>query len=63
MSGKARFETFKDKQKKWRFRLVAANNKIIAQSEAYNTKLGANRGINAIIDAVDDIKYGGFDED
>ncbi len=45
---KARFELFQDKSGKWRFRLVAPNNEIIASSEAYSSKQAAIKGIEAV---------------
>lgn len=35
---KIKIELFKDKNKKWRFRLRATNNKILCSSEAYSRK-------------------------
>jgi len=43
-----RFEVFKDRQKKWRFRLRATNGKIIAASEAYASLRNAVSGIRSI---------------
>jgi uncharacterized protein YegP (UPF0339 family) len=43
MAGK--FEITKDKAGKFRFRLKAANGEIIATSEAYESKAGAQNGI------------------
>jgi len=36
----SRFEIYKDKAEEYRFRLRAANNEVIAMSEAYTTKKG-----------------------
>ena len=44
----ARFEVFKDKRKNWRFRLRAANGRIIASSEGYSSKRNAYLGIDAV---------------
>lgn len=33
-----KIQLFKDKNRKWRFRIVAANNKILCSSEAYSRK-------------------------
>lgn len=45
----ARFEVYEDKAGEWRWRLVAANNNIIADSgEGYTTKQGAQRGIASV---------------
>jgi len=57
MAGK--FELYKDKAGKFRFRLKAGNGEIIATSESYETKAGAQKGIksvqsNAPTAAVDD---------
>ena len=43
-----RFEIFKDKQRQFRFRLVAKNGRIIAQSEGYKTRAGVNGGIKSV---------------
>lgn len=41
-------EIFKDSKKQFRFRLKSNNNKIIAQSEGYKRKAGAQNAIDAI---------------
>jgi uncharacterized protein YegP (UPF0339 family) len=46
MAGK--FEVYKDKQDKYRFRLKAGNGEIIAVSEAYAAKAGALNGIESV---------------
>jgi hypothetical protein len=46
MAGK--FELYKDKGGKFRFRLKAGNGQVIAASEAYNTKKSAENGIESI---------------
>jgi uncharacterized protein YegP (UPF0339 family) len=46
MAGK--FELYTDKAGKYRFRLKAGNGEIIAVSEAYETKAGANNGIDSV---------------
>jgi uncharacterized protein YegP (UPF0339 family) len=43
-----KFEWFKDKTGKFRFRLVAANGEIIATSEAYSSKDGCTNGIESV---------------
>ncbi len=43
-----KFEWFKDKAGKFRFRLVAANGETIATSEAYNSKDGCVNGIESV---------------
>ena len=45
----ARYELFQDIAKKYRFRLVAPNNRIVAVSEAYETKASCLNGINAVM--------------
>ena len=44
----ARFEWFKDKAGKFRFRLKAANGEIIAVSEGYNSKEACAGGIESV---------------
>lgn len=46
MAGK--FEWFKDKKDKYRFRLKAGNGQIIATSEAYETKDSCINGIESV---------------
>jgi len=49
MSGTATFEVFEDSAGEWRWRLIAENGHIIADSgEGYNTKQGARRGIDSV---------------
>jgi uncharacterized protein YegP (UPF0339 family) len=43
-----RFQIFEDKQRKYRWRLRAANGRIVAQSEAYTRKYDAVRAVQAI---------------
>ena len=45
---KPKFEIFKDKNGKFRFRLKAPNGEIIATSEAYETKQGCEKGITSV---------------
>lgn len=42
------FEVFRDKKRELRFRLVAKNGRVIAQSEGYKTKGGVKGGIKAV---------------
>lgn len=42
------FEWYKDKAGKFRFRLKAANNEVIATSEAYETKQSCLGGIESV---------------
>jgi len=46
MAGK--FELYKDKSGQFRFRLKAGNGEIIAVSESYTTKAGAENGIQSV---------------
>ena len=46
MAGK--FELYKDKSGQFRFRLKASNGEIIAVSESYTTKSGAENGIQSV---------------
>ena len=45
---KPKFEIFKDKNGKFRFRLKAPNGEIIATSEVYETKQGCENGIASV---------------
>jgi uncharacterized protein YegP (UPF0339 family) len=44
----AKFEISKDKSGKFRFHLKAANGEIVAASQAYDTKAGAEKGIESV---------------
>jgi uncharacterized protein len=46
MSGK--FEIYKDKGDKFRFRLKAGNGEIIAVGEAYESKASAKNGVESV---------------
>ena len=46
MPGK--FELYKDKGGKFRFRLKASNGQIILASQGYKTKVSANNGIGSV---------------
>jgi uncharacterized protein YegP (UPF0339 family) len=46
MAGK--FELYKDKSGKFRFRLKASNGQVIATGEAYETKASALNGIESV---------------
>jgi len=49
MSGTATFEVFEDSAGEWRWRLVATNGNIIADSgEGYGSKQGVRRGIQSV---------------
>ena len=45
---KARYQVYKDVGEKYRFRLRAANNKIVVVSEAYESKQACKQGIEAV---------------
>jgi len=47
-----RIEVYKDKKKEFRFRVVANNNKIVAQSEGYKSKQGCIKGVYALCNIV-----------
>lgn len=44
----AKFEVYKDSSGQFRFRLKAANNEIIAVSEAYTTKASCMNGVESV---------------
>jgi len=44
----AKYQVYKDKAGKFRFRLRAANNKIVAVSEAYESKVGCINGVKSV---------------
>ena len=44
----AKFQIYKDKAEKYRFRLRAPNNKIVTVGEAYESKAGCLKGVNAV---------------
>ncbi|MBY8860112.1 YegP family protein [Nocardia sp. CA2R105] len=44
----AKFEMYKDKADKYRFRLKAANGEVIAVGEAYESKAACKNGIESI---------------
>lgn len=49
MPSDPRFELFVDRAGEWRWRLVASNDEIIADSgEGYASKQGAERGIRSV---------------
>lgn len=49
MSTSATFEVFQDSANEWRWRLVASNGNIIADSaEGYRSKQGVTRGIESV---------------
>ena len=44
----AKFEMYKDKAGKFRFRLIASNGETIASGEAYESKDGCKNGIESV---------------
>ena len=49
MPSEPTFEVYEDSAGEWRWRLVAVNGNIIADSgEGYNSKQGATRGIDSV---------------
>ena len=46
MAGK--FEVYKDKAGKFRFRLKASNGQVVAVGEAYETKASAMKGVQSV---------------
>ena len=44
----AKYQVYKDVGGKYRFRLRAANNKIVAVSEAYESKVGCMKGVKSV---------------
>jgi uncharacterized protein YegP (UPF0339 family) len=48
MSLPAKFEVYKDKAGKFRFRLVAANGEVIATGEAYESKQACMDGVQSV---------------
>ena len=50
------FEVYVDKAGKYRFRLKAGNGEVVASGEAYESKQGALRGVDAVQRAAADAK-------
>ncbi len=49
MPSEPRFEVYEDSASEWRWRLLAPNGEIIADSgEGYVTKQGARRGVDSV---------------
>lgn len=48
----ARFVVFQDKKKQWRWHLVSANGRVIAQGEGHTRKADAERAYRALIRTV-----------
>lgn len=50
---KPHFEVFRDSRGDWRWRLVAGNGRVIADSgEGYASKFNAKRAINTFVDEI-----------
>ncbi|MFD8393658.1 YegP family protein [Streptomyces sp. NPDC059680] len=60
MSGK--FEIFKDKSGKFRFRLKAANGEVIAASEGYESKASCQNGIASVMKNAQDASVVDLDQ-
>jgi len=45
----AKFEIYQDKQKLYRFRLIAPNGQIIATSQGYKSKESCKKGIASVV--------------
>lgn len=46
--GAPKYQIYKDKSGKFRFRLLAGNNQVILTSEGYSSKVGCINGINSV---------------
>lgn len=46
---KPRFQVYRDRRDKWRWRLIARNGEIVAGSQGYATKANAKRGALAMM--------------
>lgn len=44
----AKYQIYKDKSGKFRFRLLAANTQVIFQSQGYKTKAAAKNGVTSV---------------
>jgi uncharacterized protein YegP (UPF0339 family) len=49
MAGK--FEVYKDRAGKFRFRLKASNGQVVATGEAYETRVAAKKGCESVLRA------------
>ena len=54
--GKGIIEIYQDVSTKWRFRVKAANYKIIAVSEGYNSKQGCMNGIKSLLRHTEEVE-------
>jgi len=52
MKGDKMIEIFQDRIDQWRFRIKAANHKILASSEGYNQKESCINGIRSLLENV-----------
>ena len=43
-----KFQTYKDKSGKYRFRLLAGNTQVILHSEGYDSKVACKNGIDSV---------------
>jgi uncharacterized protein YegP (UPF0339 family) len=57
MAGQAKFQVFPDVDGEHRWRLRAANGEIVAQSEGYTSQEGAERGVDAVAQAVGQVEW------
>ena len=57
MAHTGKFQIYKDKKGEWRWRLVARNGRIVADSaEGYKTKWGAWKAVKTVIEIVKNSK-------
>jgi uncharacterized protein YegP (UPF0339 family) len=64
MARTATFEVYRDNADEWRWRLVASNGNIIADSgEGYRSKQGVKRGIESVKRSVPEATTRFVDED
>jgi uncharacterized protein YegP (UPF0339 family) len=63
MSTRTKFQVFPDSSGEYRWRLRAADGKIVGQSEAYTRKEDAHRGATALANAAGQIEWEGPDGD
>ena len=57
MSKQPKFDIYRDQHHDWRWRLVAANGRIIADSaEGYVSKAGARRAVDVMVNTIYDVE-------
>lgn len=57
MSKQPKFHIYEDQSGDWRWRLVAANGRIIADSaEGYTSKAGARRAANVMVNTIYEVE-------